>query len=51
MVIYGIGSEGMGIILNAYITTWFFGKELAISLGVIPTGAGVSAFTANWLAP
>lgn len=51
MVSFGIGSEAMCIILAAYISTWFIGKELAISLGMVPTIAGLSAITANWVAP
>lgn len=41
----------MCIILSAYISNWFIGKELAISLGFVPAMASFSQVASSWLGP
>lgn len=35
LLLFGIGSESMFIIISAFISNWFMGKELCLSLGII----------------
>lgn len=39
MVCFGIGSEAMCIIVSAFTSSWFMGKELSLSLGVLTASA------------
>ncbi|KRX06602.1 Major facilitator superfamily domain, general substrate transporter [Pseudocohnilembus persalinus] len=49
--IYGIGSESMSIIGCSFLSAWFFGKELSLSLGIYVTASYLGTVTANWTLP
>lgn len=48
---FGLGSEAMCIIISAFASSWFMGKELSLGLGATTASANLGSVLANWVLP